>query len=372
MIDDGCRPPETATMVSGTQISLDATGHAAAQPNALETAVAKLDALKAEHAPIVSRIAADRGIEPATRELLLSHLMEEETELMAKISALTVDSTAATKDNMGTNPLSDSQHKFISDEIVREARRTLVGRRFLGIYGPLGAGIESIRLEQYGPDRDAEIELYGKSDTSPIVAEKESFLRVPILYKDFVLHWRDVELSRKLGAPIDATKAVRAAHFVADREDELIFNGDERFGIHGLLNVPGRSTVSRSDWSKYGNPYRDVVLATEKLLADNHHRPFALAVSAGDYARLVQQREGQFAPELDAISRLCDDGVYTSPAIPDGKAVLLSTGDQNFDIAITEDLTMTFLGERDQDYPFRVYECLVLRIKRAKAICTIE
>ena len=31
-----------------------------------------------------------------------------------------------------------------------------------------------------------------------------------------------------------------------------------------------------------------------------------------------------------------------------------------------------FLGERDQDYPFRVYECLVLRIKRPKAICTIE
>ena len=33
---------------------------------------------------------------------------------------------------------------------------------------------------------------------------------------------------------------------------------------------------------------------------------------------------------------------------------------------------MTFLGERDMDFPFRVYECLVLRIKRPGAICTIE
>lgn len=89
-----------------------------------------------------------------------------------------------------------------------------------------------------------------------------------------------------------------------------------------------------------------MVRATEKLLADNHHRPFALAVSATDYARIVQQLEGQFAPEVDSILRLCDDGVYNSPTIPAGKAVLLFTGDQNFDVAVTEDLSMTFLGER--------------------------
>jgi uncharacterized linocin/CFP29 family protein len=97
-----------------------------------------------------------------------------------------------------------------------------------------------------------------------------------------------------------------------------------------------------------------------------------LALSAGDHARLVQQKEGQFAPEIDAISRLCDDGVFTSPTIPDGKAVMLSTGDQNFDVAITEDLTLAYLGERDQDFPYRVYEGLCLRIKRPSAICTIE
>jgi len=271
-----------------------------------------------------------------------------------------------------SNPLNESQFAFVLEECVREARRTLVGRRFLGLYGPLGAGIESIALEEYGPDREAEIELTGKHDPEPIVAEREKYVRVPILYKDFVLHWRDVELSRKLGAPLDASRAVRAAHFVADREDQLLFRGEPRFGIHGLLDAPGRNTVKRGDWAQYGTAYRDVVKATETLLEHNHHRPFALAVSAKDYARLVQQREGQFAPELDAILRLCDDGVYTSPAIPEGKSVLLSTGDQNFDIAVTEDLTIAYLGERDQDFPFRVYECLVLRIKRAKAICTIE
>jgi uncharacterized linocin/CFP29 family protein len=273
---------------------------------------------------------------------------------------------------MTSNPLNDDQWTHLSDEVIREARRTLVARRFLGVWGPLGAGIESLGVEQYGPDKDAEIELLGRHDPEPITAERHRFLRVPILYKDFVLHWRDVELARKLGAPLDASRAVRAAHFVADREDELLFNGEPRFELEGLLGAEGRNTVPRSGWEQHGNAYRDVVKATEVLLGHNHHRPFALAVSPRDYARLVQQHENQFAPELDSILRLCDDGVYTSPAIPEGKAVVLSTGDQNFDIAVTEDLTIAFLEERDRDFYFRVYECLVLRIKRPRAICTIE
>lgn len=269
-------------------------------------------------------------------------------------------------------PLTAEQLEYLQQEIVREARRTLVGRRLIGLYGPLGAGLGSVAIEHYGADEDAEIDLEGRVDPKPVVGKHEGVLRVPILYKDFVLHWRDVAFAKKLGAPLDASRAIRAAHAVADREDTLIFNGDATIHHPGLLNAKGRSTVARSDWSKYGNAYRDIVKATEELLAHNHHRPFALAVSAQDYARLVQQREGQFAPELDSIARLCDDGVFNSPTIPEGKAVLLSTGDQNFDIAVTEDLTLTFLGEANQDYPFRVYECLVLRIKRPTAICTIE
>ena len=140
----------------------------------------------------------------------------------------------------GTSPLSDAQAAHLLQEAVREARRTLVARRFLGIYGPLGAGLESVRLETYDPDRDAEIDLIGRDDPSPIVAHSETYVRVPILYKDFILHWRDVELSNKLGAPIDASRAIRAAHFVADREDQLLFNGEPRFGIAGLLNAEGR------------------------------------------------------------------------------------------------------------------------------------
>jgi uncharacterized linocin/CFP29 family protein len=268
--------------------------------------------------------------------------------------------------------LAPAQRDFLLAEIVREARRTLIGRRFIGLHGPLGPGVEAVRLEHYGPDRDALIDTVGRHDPEPISPDAEAIVRVPILYKDFVLQRRDVELASQLGAPLDATRAIRAAHFVADREDALIFNGEPKLSIPGLLTVSGRNVVTRSDWGKYGAAYADVCRAMEALLAKNHHWPFALAVSPADYAVLVRQREGAYAPELDAIARLCDDGVYTSPSIPAGKAVMLSTGDQNVDIAVAEDLNLQFLGEQDQEYPHRVYECLTLRIKRPAAICTIE
>lgn len=270
------------------------------------------------------------------------------------------------------NPLSESQRATLLEAVVREARRTLVGRKVLGIFGPLGTGVDTVDFEEYGPDHDAEINFVGSHDAEPIEGLRQTALRIPILYKDFVLHWRDIELSKKLGSPIDASRAIRAAHFVADREDALIFAGDAELGIHGLLNCTGRNKVKRGNWEKYGLMYQNVVQAIELLLSQNHHRPFALAVSAQDYARFVQQREGQFAPEVAALQQLCDDGVYTSPVIPEGRAVLVSTGDQNLDLAVAEDFTVTCLGNKDQDFLFRVHECIVPRIKRPKAICVIE
>ena len=82
---------------------------------------------------------------------------------------------------MADSPLSPEQLEFLQQEIVKEARRTLVGRRMIGIYGPLGAGIETVSVEQYGPDEDAEIDFHGRTDPKPVLGADEIFLRVPIL-----------------------------------------------------------------------------------------------------------------------------------------------------------------------------------------------
>ena len=77
-------------------------------------------------------------------------------------------------------PLTAEQLEYLQQEIVREARRTLVGRRLIGLYGPLGAGLGSVAIEHYGADEDAEIDLEGRVEPKPVVGQHEGGLRVRV------------------------------------------------------------------------------------------------------------------------------------------------------------------------------------------------
>jgi uncharacterized linocin/CFP29 family protein len=270
----------------------------------------------------------------------------------------------------GPVPLSETQLSRLQSEIVREAKRTLVGRRFINVFGPLGAGVESISFDTYDEDETAEIHLEGQSDPKRVRAHTaEEYRRIPLIYKDFFLHWRDIKWSQDMGAPIDAANAIMAAHAVAHREDELVFSGHEDLRITGLLNVPGAHRLEFSSWMEFGSSFQDLLKAVNVLKKSNHHSPYAVAMSTDAYYSLIKGDRHTPFLELDQIQRLCTDGVFEISAIPPRTGVLVSTGDQNFDIAVAEDLSIAYTGSKDMNYGFRVYESLVLRVKRAKAVC---
>ena len=53
----------------------------------LSAAIDSLAAAKAEHGQLIQTIAADAGMDPATRAELMAHINEEETEKLARIQA---------------------------------------------------------------------------------------------------------------------------------------------------------------------------------------------------------------------------------------------------------------------------------------------
>lgn len=270
-------------------------------------------------------------------------------------------------------PVAPEQADQMLSAAVQEVRRTVVARKLIALFGPLGAGVESVPLETIRKDEPAEIDLEGKPDPRPIgTHEKETYIRVPLVYKDFCLHWRDVKWSQDMKAPLDITNAVRAAHQVGDAEDSLIFNGNQKLGLHGLLNYPGSLHVDGGDWRKPGAPVKDVYSALSKLLDANHHFPYALVTSVDLYESLLKPVKESPALELEQVGKVCEDGVFWSPQIPEGTAAVISTGPQNFDIAVAEDLQIAYLGPSDMNYRFRVYESLVLRVKRPTAVCVIK
>jgi uncharacterized linocin/CFP29 family protein len=269
------------------------------------------------------------------------------------------------------SPLTQEEWRQLDETVIEMARRQLVGRRFIDIYGPLGEGIQTITNDIYDESSFGGLSLRGESLELTQPSRRVS-LHIPILYKDFMLFWRDVAQARTLGIPLDMSAAANAAAGCALLEDDLICNGSAEFDLPGLMNVKGRLTHLKSDWMESGNAFADVVEARNKLLKMGHSGPYALVVSPELYSLLHRVHKGTNVLEIEHIRNLVTDGVYQSPTIKGRAGVLVATGRHNLDLAIAEDFDTAFLEQEQMNSVFRVYECVVLRIKRPSAICTLE
>lgn len=269
------------------------------------------------------------------------------------------------------SPLQSKEWEQLDETMIETAKKQLIGRRFLDIYGPLGSGVQSVTNDIFDESLTGNISLRGESSELAQPSRRVN-LTIPILYKDFVLYWRDLEQAKTLDIPIDFGSAANAASQSALLEDNLIFNGSDEFDLWGLMNVKGRLTHIRSDWMESGNAFSDVVEARNKLLKMGHTGPYALVVSPELYSLLHRVHKGTNVLEIEHIRELVTDGVYQSPVIQGNAGVMVSTGKHNLDLAVAEDFDSSFLGDENMNHYFRIYECVTLRIKRPSAVCTLE
>ncbi len=270
------------------------------------------------------------------------------------------------------NPLSETEWENIKNVIIDVARRKLVGRRIVDLHGPLGPGVQTIVHDHFSGTTKGRVGLLGEEESDPIRSVRRESGIIPLIYKDFIVHWRDMETARQTGAPLDVSAAAGAAAFCADAEDDLIFNGNAEMGYEGLMVVEGRQTMTRRDWKEAGNAFKDVGEATEILVQAGFYGPFAMVVSPKLYTEMHHVHPGTGVLEIDHIRQLITDGVYRSSLIQDGYGMIVATGTQNFDLAVAQDLTVAYLGADNMNHPFRVFESVYLRIKRHGSICTLE
>ncbi|MEW9670274.1 family 1 encapsulin nanocompartment shell protein [Ammoniphilus sp. 3BR4] len=269
------------------------------------------------------------------------------------------------------SPLSPQEWGRMDQTVIDAARRQLIGRRFIDLYGPLGEGLQSVSNDIFDEPQGGGISLRGETLEMSQPTRRVN-LSIPMLYKDFVLYWRDVEQAKTLGMPIDMSPAANAAFQCARLEDDLIFNGFKEFDLPGLMNVQGRLTHILSDWMKSGQAFSDIVECINKLQQMGHVGPYALVLSPELYALIHRVHQGTHVLEVEHVRELVTDGVFQSPMIKGKSGVVVATGQHNLDLAVAEDFDTAFLDRDNMNYLFRVFESVVLRIKRPSAICTLE
>jgi len=204
---------------------------------------------------------------------------------------------------------------------------------------------------------------------------------VPIveLTISFSLTQQQVDNEADLG--IAAILATRAANFLAQVEDLLIFQGSgaELTGPLGLVQIQGAAgagvlaaatqhvTVPTAGAAAgiYGeNAFDAVVRAIALLRSQGEAGPYALALSPAVYADTFVPVAGTLVMAADQIRPLATSGFVDAPALPAGSGLLLSLGGNTIDLVMTVEPTTAFVQVDGQGMSqFRVYERWALRVK---------
>jgi uncharacterized linocin/CFP29 family protein len=268
-------------------------------------------------------------------------------------------------------PLTEAQWQEIDRIAIERARAALVGRRVVPVAGPFGAGVLAVPDDRLEGTARGRIDLLGQEEDA-VRIERREVIALALIYKDFWLHWRDLDANLRFGQPLPASQVAAAASACAQAEDDLVFNGSDTLGEPGLLTVAGRQTLPLGDWGQVGRGFEDVVEGIRVLTEAGFVGPYALVLSPQLYAQLNRIFANTGVLEIEQVEKLVRHGVYRSAVLPEPSAVLLETGAQNADLAIGLDLAVAFIESVNMNHRLRVVESVALRIKRPAAICTFE
>lgn len=269
-------------------------------------------------------------------------------------------------------PLTSAQWTLFDQVAISTARSVLIDRRFLTLVGPFGPAVEAVPSDVITGRTRGEVDLLGRAEGQAVTIERRRFLPLPLIYKDFWVHWRDLDANDRLGYPLDPGEAAAAAAAVAQAEDRLVFDGDPALDLPGLRTAEGRQILPMRDWSIMGNAFADVVDGMRRLTASGFSGPYALIVTPLLYADLNRIFDSTGVLELEQVQKLARRGVYPTAVLPEGTALLIDSGAQNMDLAVGLDLSVAFVSSEQLNYKFRVVESLVLRIRRPAAVCSFE
>lgn len=282
-------------------------------------------------------------------------------------------------------PLGHEQLELMKRTVSNTARRHLVGRNFIKVYGPLGAGIQSVPWDTYLPPAMGNLDMLGESEQQPVHTQKRAFLPIPQIYKDFILYGRDIAASHNhdssenhhaddgcIRVTLDLSALVNAVIQCAKKEDDVIFNGISEMGIPGLTNVEGRNIIPMKDWNVLGDGFLNVVEATQKLADVGFYGPYAMVVNPRLYVLLHRVFEKTGVLEIQRVKALLKGGVFYSNVLKGDVAVIVATGRNNMDLVVGQDMRVSYWGPENLNHRFRVWESAILRIKCPQAICTIE
>lgn len=236
------------------------------------------------------------------------------------------------------------------NQVMAERQTIVDDLRGRGLVTPVSLGTVLRVTERVAEFDEAEVSFDG--DTAPR-ADRPDFSKtvipVPVVSKDFVINWRQLDASRRKGEPLDVTAAGIASRRVRERLQKLITTGlgsgpganpvDGTTGqsIPSLTTAANRLTYNIGDWNATSaNPtIEDVRGMLNAAYAENFFGPFYLYVPKNFWAGL-QKDYNDTKGEKTYIERILAyediESVRPLDSLADGAVVMVQMTEDVIDL----------------------------------------
>ena len=259
-------------------------------------------------------------------------------------------------------PFTEDLWQKLDSVVVNELKKQLIGRKFMPIKGPMGSGMQFIKVDTL--DKEEVVE------DGFAMTEGRKVYEIPQLYADFWLYWRDLQSTGDANADLSA--AMRASQMLAKREDNLIFYGNQKLGIDGLLTIKGSQSVKKGDWSTGEASFKDVYAGITKLEKANRLGRYSLIMSPDLFAELQRIQPGTGTIEAERIKTLITGSMLKSTELKEKTAFLVCGESYYMDLAIGQDVTTTIVDDENLNQKLRIMETALPRIKAPDSIVVFK
>ena len=297
-----------------------------------------------------------------------------------------IDMNSMRRIGLATGALTDYEINYVETQIVKTVRPLLIGRQLMPIRTLPSAGYTKYTFYKENDMGQATISMTGEEESMDLVDLTEDTTKIPIISKDYTLHWRDVLKRREAGEDLNTQHAENAARQVAEEEDKLILSGEytgwPALGIGGLCNsCDATQRFDGAAWSTAANSIPDVATAKQMLRADGFYGPYKLIMPSAIYAYIEELGAGGAGSDkwyFDAIGELIGgtQNILVSDNLwpVDGtqnSALLVDVQPGNFELLVGADISNYLAQLPTMNYQGKVWEAVVPVIKRPLAICEI-
>lgn len=211
-----------------------------------------------------------------------------------------------------------------------------------------GMGTTVIEWETVDETRDAEVNMDGlaraQSDRLNFVQKS---LPLPIIHRDFYINLRNLESSRSRGEALDTMNMAVAARKVAERTEQILFNGVSNYTfasgtITGYTTHPDRNTVTLGTaWTNSGVSGEDILAQVLEMFTAAHndrmYGPYIIYVPTAYWIRLLEDFKAD--SDKSVISRLME-----IPTLSDIKVADFLSADNVVMVQMTEDVVDMVVG----------------------------